>query len=88
MASSASHGITADEQTQAQVQLSTPDITATPVTREDPKDEETVVADQADHDPTLKGHKLYAVVVGICFGALMMSLDISIIGTVSVARAS
>ena len=30
----------------------------------------------------LQGFRLYAVAVGVCFGALMMSLDIAIIGTV------
>ena len=30
----------------------------------------------------LDGYRLYAVTVGLCFGALMMSLDISIIRTV------
>jgi hypothetical protein len=30
----------------------------------------------------LQGHKLYAVTVGVCLGALMMSLDISVIATV------
>ncbi|KAL8348860.1 hypothetical protein RB601_002214 [Gaeumannomyces tritici] len=33
------------------------------------------------HDPTLRGFRLVAVAVGVCFGALMMSLDIAIIGT-------
>ncbi|KAL8383189.1 hypothetical protein RB595_006784 [Gaeumannomyces hyphopodioides] len=35
----------------------------------------------ANHDPTLRGFRLIAVAVGVCFGALMMSLDIAIIGT-------
>ena len=38
----------------------------------------------------LQGLKLYAVTVGVCLGALMMSLDISIIATVifrSISRA-
>jgi hypothetical protein len=30
----------------------------------------------------LQGYKLYAVTVGVCLGALMMSLDISVIATV------
>jgi hypothetical protein len=30
----------------------------------------------------LQGFKLYAVAVGVCFGAVMMSLDISVIATV------
>ncbi len=33
-------------------------------------------------ESTLHGYRLYAVTIGLCFGALMMSLDISIIGTV------
>ncbi|KAK3349750.1 MFS transporter [Lasiosphaeria hispida] len=35
----------------------------------------------AQNDSTLQGLKLAAVTTGVCFGALMMSLDISIIGT-------
>lgn len=31
---------------------------------------------------TLLGFRLYAVAIGVSFGALMMSLDVSIIGTV------
>lgn len=30
----------------------------------------------------LQGFRLYAIAIGVCFGALMMSLDISIIATV------
>ncbi|KXX76152.1 putative HC-toxin efflux carrier TOXA, partial [Madurella mycetomatis] len=46
-----------------------------------PKDEESGAEGQADSDATLRGYKRYAVALGVCFGALMMSLDISIIGT-------
>lgn len=31
---------------------------------------------------TFSGFRLYAVAIGVSFGALMMSLDVSIIGTV------
>ncbi len=34
------------------------------------------------NDGAPQGLRLYAVAVGVCFGALMMSLDISIIATV------
>jgi hypothetical protein len=34
----------------------------------------------------LQGFRLYAVAVGVCFGALMMSLDIAIIGTVRASQ--
>lgn len=34
------------------------------------------------NDTKLGGYQLYAVVVGVLFGSLMMSIDISIIGTV------
>ncbi|KAK4119453.1 MFS general substrate transporter [Parathielavia appendiculata] len=34
-----------------------------------------------DDDAALEGYKLWVVAIGVCFGALMMSLDISIIGT-------
>ena len=49
-----------------------------------PEDEshETPEDDTPGEDSILHGYRLYAVTVGLCFGALMMSLDISIIGTV------
>jgi hypothetical protein len=34
------------------------------------------------NDTKLGGYRLYAVVVGVLFGCLMMAIDISIIGTV------
>ncbi len=34
------------------------------------------------NDYKLGGYRLYAVAVGVIFGSLMMSIDISIIGTV------
>jgi len=40
------------------------------------------VEDDAPGDVVLHGFRLYAVATGVYFGALMMSLDISIIGTV------
>ncbi len=47
---------------------------------------ETIIHCEGDpavgHDSILHGFRLYAVTIGLCFGALMMSLDISIIGTV------
>ncbi|KAK3376326.1 MFS transporter [Lasiosphaeria ovina] len=51
-----------------------------------PRDEEEAGAEAvgqapADHGSTLRGFRLYAVAIGVCFGALMMSLDISILGT-------
>ncbi|KAL2106344.1 hypothetical protein VUR80DRAFT_6873 [Thermomyces stellatus] len=45
------------------------------------KDEESPAETQADHGPVLRGYRLIAVTIGVCFGALMMSLDISILGT-------
>jgi hypothetical protein len=47
-----------------------------------PKDRESGIESQVDHDPVLRGYRLYAVAIGVCFGALMMSLDISFLGTV------
>lgn len=46
------------------------------------KDEAPGAEGQGDNDATLQGYKLYAVAIGVYFGALMMSLDIAIIGTV------
>jgi hypothetical protein len=40
------------------------------------------IAEDAPSDAILHGFRLYAVATGLYFGALMMSLDISIIGTV------
>ncbi len=37
---------------------------------------------QASAAPSLQGLKFWAVTLGVCLGALMMSLDISIISTV------
>ncbi|KAL2131114.1 hypothetical protein VTI74DRAFT_5548 [Chaetomium olivicolor] len=67
------------------------------VTRKQPDVEAEVskhdTSDDRDEDPsggnpgqygntsTRQGYRLYAVAIGVCFGALMMSLDISIIGT-------
>ncbi|KAK4149187.1 major facilitator superfamily domain-containing protein [Chaetomidium leptoderma] len=56
-----------------------------PVTRNDTLEQHEVPRaegrHEVDNDPTLQGYRLYAVVIGVCFGALMMSLDIAIIGT-------
>ncbi|KAH8651291.1 MFS transporter [Xylariales sp. PMI_506] len=46
-----------------------------------PKDKEKGIESQVDHDPVLRGFRLYAVAIGVCFGALMMSLDVSFLGT-------
>ncbi|KAK3324448.1 putative MFS transporter [Cercophora scortea] len=36
---------------------------------------------KSQHDTVFHGFKLYAVAIGVCFGALMVSIDISIVGT-------
>ena len=47
------------------------------------KDEETgPEPEEANNSPVLGGYRLFAVAIGICFGELMISLDISILGTV------
>lgn len=47
-----------------------------------PGDNEAGIESQVDHDTILRGYRLYAIAIGVCFGALMMSLDVSILGTV------
>ena len=50
-------------------------------------DEESGVVpeESPQQDATLTGYRLIAVAVGVCFGALMISVDISILGTVSLS---
>ena len=50
----------------------------------DSKSKQEVVGDALEEPDAsaLSGFKLYAVAIGVSFGALMMSLDVSIIGTV------
>lgn len=50
------------------------------------KDEESRAEPEPDHSPVLRGYRLYTVAIGVCIGALMMSLDISILGTVSITK--
>lgn len=47
-----------------------------------PEDRESGTVSQADDDTVLRGFRLYAVAIGVCFGSLMMSLDVSFLGTV------
>lgn len=47
------------------------------------KDEESRAEPEPDHGPVLRGYRLYTTAIGVCLGALMMSLDISILGTVT-----
>ena len=39
--------------------------------------------EETERSPKLGRYRLYAVAIGVLFGALMMAIDISIIGTVS-----
>jgi len=50
-------------------------------------DEESGVVpeESPQQDATLTGYRLIAVAVGVCFGALMISVDISILGTASLS---
>ena len=50
---------------------------------ETPEDDTPGEGGPVGEDSILYGYRLYAVTIGLCFGALMMSLDISIIETVS-----
>lgn len=53
----------------------------------DPADEESGTQRQEvsqQNATTLAGYRLAAVAIGVCFGALMISVDISILGTVRV----
>lgn len=43
---------------------------------------ETTDKPDADAAFVVHGYKLYAIMVGICFGAFMMSLDVFVIATV------
>lgn len=46
------------------------------------KDEESGPEATVEGSTVLRGYRLFAVAIGVCFGALMISLDISILGTV------
>ncbi|KAK3687919.1 putative MFS transporter [Podospora appendiculata] len=46
-----------------------------------PSPDTTVDTAERQNDTVLHGFKLYAVAIGVCFGALMVSIDISIVGT-------
>lgn len=50
------------------------------------KDEPRSVAQREDDEAAafaVRGFKLYAILVGVCFGAFVMSLDVFIVSTVS-----
>lgn len=69
------HQLAATQQRQPQQQ----DATAAPPSLPPPPNAQANIEDAA---AKLDGFRLYAVAIGVCFGSLMMSMDISIIGTV------
>lgn len=75
--------VISEQQTHIQSHETTLAVAAGPTPKQDePRDEEAGAEGPVDDDSTLEGYMLWSVAIGVCFGALMMSLDISIIGTV------
>lgn len=75
--------VISERQTHIESHEATLAVTAVPTPKQDaPRDEEAGAEGPVDDDSTLEGYMLWSVAIGVCFGALMMSLDISIIGTV------
>jgi len=76
--------VISERQTDIETHVAAPAVTAVSTPKHnEPTDEEAGAEGPVDDDSTLDGYMLWSVAIGVCFGALMMSLDISIIGTVS-----
>ncbi|KAG7290749.1 hypothetical protein NEMBOFW57_000752 [Staphylotrichum longicolle] len=74
--------VISEQQAHIQSHEATLAVAAGPTPKQDePRDEEAGADGRVDDDSALEGYMLWSVAIGVCFGALMMSLDISIIGT-------